>query len=209
MTLLVLPDLVPLLSGPTLSAARGLLGAQLWVQKLPQTGLPAVFTIVETEAYTADDPACHAYRQWTQGKPLTGRSATMAQPPGTAYVYFTYGMHYCLNIVTEPLGTPAAVLIRALEPVTPLPEGMLPLSLNGPARLCKALGLSTATHNGLNLLSEKSPLQLRLGHWVPDEAVTQTTRIGIKQSAHYPWRFYITQSSSVSVKIKPEKPGIL
>lgn len=151
--------------------------------------------IVETEAYHQDDPASHTYRG------QTARNAVMFGPPGFAYVYFTYGMHYCFNVVTGPQGSGQAVLIRALEPVEGIElmkqrRGMdaeLQLT-NGPAKLVQAMGITKADY-GANLLN-KSKLRLKPG---PKPAkITQTTRIGIKQATDKPWRFYITGNPYIS-----------
>lgn len=152
--------------------------------------------IVEVEAYVGpDDPACHAYghRRTERTEPLYGR-------PGTAYVYFTYGMHWCLNAVTEPKGFPAAVLIRALEPLTGLDvmrrrRGKEPLC-QGPARLCEALGVTGA----LNRVSLQGggPLRILEGTPVVKRDIMSGPRIGITQAIDWPLRFYLKNSPWVS-----------
>lgn len=150
--------------------------------------------IVETEAYVGpDDPACHGYRARQ-----TRRNAVLFDPPGTAYVYFTYGMHWCLNAVTEREGFPAAVLIRALEPLTGLAimrrrrRGVPDRELcSGPAKLCQALGVS-GRENGLSLTRGRirivsSPSRQRL-------AIVVTPRIGITHAVDWPLRFVIEDS---------------
>lgn len=128
--------------------------------------------IAETEAYRGrDDEASHAYRG------LTPRNTAMFGPPGRIYVYFIYGMHYCLNIVTEEEGPPSAVLIR----------GMLvpPLYLNGPGKICQFLGISTKEY-GLNLLTHE---HVYIAEGVRCEAIKATPRIGIKKATDKLWRF--------------------
>lgn len=141
--------------------------------------------IVETEAYTQEDPSCHAYR----GK--TPRCEVMFRKGGVAYVYFTYGMHYCLNVVTEKEGRGCAVLIRALEPLGDFDN------TNGPAKLCKVLNI-TKELNGINLTDKNSCMWIEYGE-LPQNIVT-TTRIGIKSGTDYPWRFYIQDNKWVSKK---------
>jgi len=143
--------------------------------------------IVETEAYTQDDPACHAFR----GK--TSRAATLFKKPGIAYVYFIYGMHYCFNVVTECESKAGAVLIRAIEPINQT------LNTNGPAKLCREFSI-TKELNEADLVSDKSGIWIEEGIKVPPENIIITTRVGIKQAADYPWRFYIKDNEFVSRK---------
>jgi len=152
--------------------------------------------IVEVEAYVGPhDPACHAYghRRTPRTEPLYGR-------PGTAYVYFTYGMHWCLNAVTEEREYPAAVLIRALEPLAGLDtmrqrRGKEPLCA-GPARLCEALGV-TGTLNGVSL--QRGLLRIVGNAPAPQaSAIATGPRIGITQAADWPLRFYLKDSPWVS-----------
>lgn len=140
--------------------------------------------IVETEAYTQEDAACHAYRG------ITPRCEVMYGEGGAAYVYFIYGMHYCVNVVTEKKGRGCAVLIRAVEPLN------YEAKTNGPARLCKALNI-TKELNGADLTSKTSPIWIEKGEKTDFEIVT-TPRIGIKQNVDYPWRFYIKDNKWVS-----------
>jgi DNA-3-methyladenine glycosylase len=176
----------------TLTVARDLLGRHLQVFD-PASDRYRGFRIVETEAYTQDDPACHAYGR------CNGRAATLYKSPGLSYVYLIYGMYHCLNVVTEPEGTAGAVLFRALEPLFPV-EGKL--GTHGPGRLTKALGITKALHNELPMTSAESPLILTAGQPVAEERVVQTTRIGISVAADYPWRFYLRDNPWVSVREK-------
>lgn len=181
---------------PTLTVARDLIGKTLVRQT--SDGL-AGGVIVETEAYIAAiDPAAHGYR----GK--TPRNAVMWGPPGYAYVYFTYGMHCCLNVVTEADGVAAAVLLRALEPTVGLDlmrarrgERIADRDLaRGPGRLCAALGLTLA-ENGADL--ESDALWIEETPAFPlDAPVVATPRIGITQAADWPWRFVLAGSPWVS-----------
>jgi DNA-3-methyladenine glycosylase len=152
--------------------------------------------IVETEAYDQTDAASHSYK-WQ-----TPRTAVMFGDYGYLYVYFTYGMHYCCNIVVGPEGSGAAVLIRALEPI----QGGDLMALrrngrkgkeltNGPAKLCQALAIDK-TLNGHDL--HKHPLRLIINEQLPAEQIVQTTRIGISQAKEVPWRFYIRDNDYVS-----------
>jgi DNA-3-methyladenine glycosylase len=141
--------------------------------------------VVEVEAYAPDDPASHAYR----GR--TARNAAMFGPPGHAYVYRSYGIHNCLNLVCGPDGHGAAVLVRALEPTQGL-EGMRErrgveeprLLCSGPGRLCEALGV-TLVHDGLAL--DEPPFRLLARETEPD--VVATTRVGITRAVDLPWRY--------------------
>jgi DNA-3-methyladenine glycosylase len=141
--------------------------------------------IVEAEAYDHEDPASHGYRGRTE------RNAVMFGPPGHAYVYRSYGIHWCLNLVCEEEGVANAVLIRALEPTDGLAEMRKRrgvddprLLCSGPGKLCQALGV-TREHDGLPL--DRPPFELR-----PREAETEVVagpRIGITQAAELPWRY--------------------
>ena len=172
----------------TITAARKLLG-KLLVHCAPEGVISG--RIVETEAYLRDDPACHACRG------MTNRNRVMFGPPGHAYVYFTYGNHYCMNAVTQPEGIAEAVLIRAIEPL----EGTEMMKRNrraddlknlcsGPGKLTQALGIGRE-HNGLDLT--QSCLIVACGEDIED--VVETTRIGIREAADKPWRFYSRKSS--------------
>ena len=152
--------------------------------------------IVEVEAYLgANDPASHAYRGETR------RNRTMFGAPGHAYVYFTYGMHHCLNVVTEEKGTPHAILLRALLPSTGLdlwraarPDLPLARIASGPGRLCRALGLDRS-HDGLDLT--RSELIIRPGA-APVGAVHSGPRIGIRLAREMPYRFWLAGEAAVS-----------
>lgn len=160
-----------------------------------QNGQRLVGKIVETEAYDQTDAASHSY------KGRTPRTDVMFGPPGHLYVYFTYGMHYCMNVVTGSTGHGSAVLIRAIEPL----EGIEIMALargkegvditNGPAKLCQALGIDKQW-NGHNLL--EAPLQLMLKPKLARSDIVQTTRIGISQARDMPWRFYIRGNPFIS-----------
>ena len=154
--------------------------------------------IVETEAYVGpDDPACHAY-----GGRRTQRTRWLYGPPGTAYIYFTYGMHWCLNAVTGREGYPAAVLIRALEPVTGLAtmrrrRGGVPdrALCAGPARLCAALAI-TGRLNGAPL--QGGSLRIVRMAAAPRRRIVTTPRIGITRAADWPLRYLLGDSVWVS-----------
>jgi DNA-3-methyladenine glycosylase len=154
--------------------------------------------IVETEAYLGEhDPACHA----AVGR--TARTAVLYGDPGSAYVYFIYGIHWCVNAVTRAAGLPSAVLIRALEPVDGLELMRKRRSgirndadlTNGPGKLCSALAI-TGQHNGLSLA--RSPLRILRGAEVSDDDVLRTPRIGITKAAEWPLRWYVKNSRFVS-----------
>ncbi len=171
-----------------LQAAPALLGAVL-VRELD--GRLLAGRIVETEAYLPDDPASHSFR----GR--TARNAAMFGPAGRAYVYFTYGNHFCLNIVTGPEGRGEAVLVRALEPLDGLDvmaglrgRSQLRDLLSGPGKLCQAMAIDRAL-DGHPL--DRPPLRLLTDGWEPGEVVT-TVRVGIRHGADRPWRFYPMRS---------------
>ena len=176
----------------TLRVARALIGKKL-VRQISGSQLSGM--IVETEAYCGrEDSACHAHR----GK--TKRNSVMFGPPGHAYVYFTYGMHYLLNMVTEAEGRPCAVLIRAILPVAGLEEMEArrrrrqgPELTNGPAKLCQALGIDKSL-NGWNLTASDE-LWVEDFKKIPAKLITATPRIGIgyatEQHRKALWRFVV------------------
>ena len=179
--------------------ARKLLG-KLITRRI--NGKKVAGRIVELEAYLGlDDPAAHAFA----GK--TARNAVIFGPPGFAYVYFIYGMYYCLNVSCQPDGHAGCVLIRALEPVDgletmarfrKLPASARPqLLTSGPGRLCQALDITRAAHNGLDLTSRKSVLQIHDDGFEPD-LVRSTPRIGIRKAVEHPLRFLVEGNSFVS-----------
>jgi DNA-3-methyladenine glycosylase len=166
--------------------------------------------IVEVEAYRGEnDPASHAFR----GRTL--RNATMFGPAGLLYVYFTYGMHFCANVVCESEGRAGAVLLRALEPVAGLDamrtaragrrrDGRPPSDRDlcrGPANLTSALDIDRS-HDGCDLLSPPAPQSecpsLRTGTLVPAVAVARGPRIGITRATEEPWRFWVAGNPFVS-----------
>jgi DNA-3-methyladenine glycosylase len=180
----------------TITVARKLLGCYLVHLEEERTTLGR---IVETEAYLADDPASHSFK----GK--TKRSSVMFGPAGYAYVYFIYGMHVCLNVVTGEEGRGEAVLFRALEPVDGLAimqdrrgTDRVELLCSGPARLTEALGISLDL-NGQPLFT--GPVQLWSADTFPSPPsapIVETTRVGIAKAADLPYRFYVQNSPHVS-----------
>jgi DNA-3-methyladenine glycosylase len=156
--------------------------------------------IVEVEAYKgAADAASHAYR----GE--TARTAVMFGPPAHLYVYFTYGMHWCANVVCGPKGEASALLIRALAPLTGLDEMRRVRTAarrdrdlcNGPAKLCQALGI-TGAENGADLLARSGPVRLVDDGMPPPERPARGRRVGISVATEEPWRFWVAGEESVS-----------
>lgn len=188
-------DLAPdELKRPADEVARSLLGLRLvsTVDGEPTSGI-----IVETEAYTGpDDPASHAARRIGR----TSRNESMFGPAGRAYVYRSYGIHWCLNVVTADEGHPSAVLLRALEPregrTVMVRRRDRPTDLcSGPGRLTQALGV-TGTLDGHDLVRE--PLRLASGWRIPEDRIGVSGRIGISRATEAPLRFYVRSHSSVS-----------
>ncbi len=183
----------------TLVVARDLLGCILARREVDGSWTGG--RIVETEAYRGeDDPACHA------AAGLTPRTEVLYGAPGRAYVYFTYGMHHLLNVVTERRGFPAAVLIRALNPLAGT-ERMAsrrgrstPRELTGgPSRLCQALGIDLA----LNRASFRGPLLTLRSDGRAVERVREGPRVGIRRGTDRPWRFWIDGDPCVSRPLPP------
>lgn len=181
-------------SRSALEVARDLIGATLTLG-----GVGGI--VVETEAYDQSDPASHSHA----GK--TARNASMFGPPGRAYVYRSYGLHWCLNTVCMPAGHGAGVLIRAIEPT----EGIdvmrerrrmddVRLLCAGPGRVCQALGV-TREHDGLRL--DRKPFRLVAAKQT-GVTVAAGVRIGIARSRELPWRFVLAGSRFLS---KPMKDG--
>jgi DNA-3-methyladenine glycosylase len=157
-------------------------------------------TIVEVEAYHHTDPAAHSFR----GK--TARNAVMFGPPGYAYVYRSYGIHWCVNFVCEVDGSASAALIRALAPTAGLAQMRRRRGLNdprllcaGPGRVCQALGITYA-HNGLAL--DRPPFALLARTHRPD--IVAGPRIGITKAADLPWRYGMKGSKFLSKPFRSE-----
>jgi len=155
--------------------------------------------IVEVEAYDHEDPASHGYR----GK--TARNESMFGPPGYAYVYRSYGIHWCLNLVCGAEGVPEAALIRALEPTKGLAKQRarrgvedLHALCSGPGKLCQALAI-TNEHDGLAL--DEPPFEVRAREAEPPIAVGP--RIGITRAAELPWRYGLAGSRFLSRPLRP------
>jgi len=177
----------------TPDVARDMVGAIL-VRELD--GVVTSGRIVETEAYRgADDPASHAYRGRTR------RTEVMFGEAGHAYVYFTYGFHYCLNATTETRGSPGAVLIRAIEPIEGVEvmrerrgvEGLRQLT-DGPGKLTKAMGIDLALNGEDMVVSRK----LYLCEGDPAGPVETSVRVGVSVGRETPWRFFLVDNPFVS-----------
>lgn len=179
---------VDFFNGSTLDVARKLLGTTLC--RRFDDGEIIYAPIVEVEAYTEDDPACHAYRG------LTNRTRVLFESPGYSYVYFIYGMYHCLNVVTEPAGTAGAVLIRALGQ-----EG-----LDGPGKLCREWSIDKSL-NAINMTSFESAIWLAKGKVLPDSKVETTERIGISKAKDRQWRYIVKNHPFVSGSRKSNKRG--
>jgi DNA-3-methyladenine glycosylase len=184
--------------------ARALLGKRLVRRYKPESGRLERLAgrIVEVEAYFGqDDPAAHAFA----GK--TARNHVLFGPPGFAYVYFIYGMYFCLNFSCEPEGQAGGVLLRALEPLEGLGtmarlrglrrDADPRLLASGPGRLCGALGITRETHNGIDATNERSGLHVEDDGFTPGE-VAVLPRVGITKAAERPLRFVIAGNRFVS-----------
>ena len=192
---------------PTLTVARSILGARL---VRVEDGQRLAGIITEAEAYIGEtDLGCHA----RAGR--TPRTAVMYGPPGHAYIYFTYGMHWMLNFVTEMEDFPAAVLIRALQPIEGLEiiaarrKGQpQPAWTDGPGKICQALGIDGGL-NGVDLCATDAPLFVEAGDPVPDECVTIGPRVGLNSVPEpwksMPWRFRFTAENAKNAEKKNNK----
>ncbi|GIF70468.1 putative 3-methyladenine DNA glycosylase [Asanoa ishikariensis] len=187
-------------------AARDLLGCHLTAG-----GVTVRLTEVEAYAGTGEDPASHAHR----GR--TNRNAVMFGPAGFSYVYFTYGMHWCMNVVTGPPGLASAVLLRAGEVVSGLDAARARRTAvrrdvdlaRGPARLCSALGIGRSAY-GLDLFDPASPVRLARGpKRVPTAAIAAGPRVGVTGAHDLEWRFWIADDPTVSTYRRhvPRKRG--
>lgn len=183
------PPSPDLLDGPVDEVAPRLLNTLLVVGD-------RVGRIVEVEAYGGlDDPASHAARGPTQ------RNATMFGRAGLLYVYRSYGIHWCANVVTGPQGDASAVLVRAVEPLVGLeqmrrdrPRARRDADLaDGPGKLCAALGI-TGDHDGVDLLDSAAPVRWLVDDERPPQRIHTTTRVGISRAVERPWRFVVADA---------------
>ena len=190
-------DLTSRLAGRVLDVAPALLGSILRCDDV-------AVRITEVEAYAGpDDPGSHSYR----GR--TPRNNAMFGPPGHLYVYFTYGMHHCANVVCGGVGTPSAVLLRAGEVIEGIETARLRRPgvadrdlARGPARLCRALAIDLADY-GNDLAQGRVRLELRD---TPEPgSISRGPRVGLREAAEAPWRFWLTGERSVSV-YRPAAP---
>ena len=188
----------------TLTVAKELLG-KIFVHKIGTKYISGM--IVETEAYLFNDPASHSFRG------LTERNKPMFNNGGFLYVYFTYRMHYCANIVTYREGIGEAVLIRAVEPIDGIEvmyanrkfrddrhrkgDGHLHILTNGPAKFAKAFSL-TKIHTGIDLIGNE--IFITEGKSIPNSSIVKTTRIGISSAIDKKWRFYVKGNEWISKK---------
>ena len=184
----------PFFDRPADRVAPDLLGARL-VSTVD--GQRTAGVIVEVEAYTGpDDPASHAAARIGR----TPRNASMFGPPGTAYVYLSYGLHWCLNVVTGPIGDPCAVLLRAVDPIEGLGvmvsrRGRERDLTSGPGRVGQAFGITDAldAHD-----VSSPPLRLLPGWSIPSESIDVSARVGVSRARDRPLRFSVRGNGSVS-----------
>ena len=173
------------LARPPEEAARLLLGTVL-VRRVPRAASAPRASWRRRPTSATDDPAAHAFR----GR--TARTAPLWGPPGTVYVYFIYGMHHCLNFAVEREGTAGCVLIRAAEPLA----GLAPGAATGPGRLCRALAIDTAPERPAPLRGDGARSTCAKGR--PPLRIGVSTRVGIRQAADRPLRFFDADSPAVS-----------
>jgi DNA-3-methyladenine glycosylase len=191
---------------PSPEVVAPLLLGKLLVHSFRPGAEPLAGRIVEVEAYLGPhsevpDPAAHSHRG------PTPRNGVIFSTAGHAYVYAIYGRYYCMNVTCEPEGYAGCILVRALEPVSGIAQmarnrglkagASLREVASGPSRLCQALGLTRARHNGLDLLGPDSPLQLRDDGFKAGKVMV-TTRIGIRHAVDLPLRFSIPENVFVS-----------
>ncbi len=188
---------------PVLEVAPDLLG-RLVVRETAEGSVTARLT--EVEAYDGpNDPGSHAYRG------LSKRNTTMFGPPGHTYVYFTYGMHHCMNLVCGPPGVPTGILLRAAEIVdgVDLARKRRAAAKNdrelarGPARLTETLAIDRAD-DGADICGS-GPLTIRHGYPVDSELIRTGPRVGLREAPDFPWRFWIDADPTVSV-YRPHVP---
>lgn len=188
---------------PTITLAERLLG-KVFVMDAGGGSLLLKGRIVETEAYlSAGDEASHAWRG------MTRRNAAMFGPPGTLYIYFSYGCHYLANIVSEPEGSAGAVLLRAMEPLEGIGEmrkrrgtESLTSLMSGPGKLTRALGIGPELC-GVSLFGPRCWIEE--APELPDEAIGTSPRIGISRSVDLPWRKFVKGSPHLSVTLPGER----
>ena len=192
------------LTGPAAEVAPALLGALL--VRVEDDGTETIVRIVETEAYRQTDPASHSHRG------PTPRNAVMFGAPGHAYVYFSYGMHHCMNVSCEEAGVGAAVLFRAAVAVAGHAHirgrrGVRHRDrdlLSGPGRLTQALGIDRG-FDGQDLTDPHSRLRLETDGFDPAGRVVAGPRVGIRHAADVPWRFHLTGVPEVSRYVRHPK----
>jgi DNA-3-methyladenine glycosylase len=186
-----------------LTVARALVGTRL-VREMPSSDGRLVGRVVETEAYTQDDPAFHGwglYDEETDQLKREGRGYELFGAPGTGYVYLCYGIHWLLNVVTDPEGTGGAALIRAVEPLQGEDamrerRGQTGAALtNGPGKLTDAFGVDDAFHGAM---LTGPPLFFARPEAKPDLDIATSSRIGITKATERPWRFLLEGNRYVS-----------